>query len=171
VVSDTKLNDVKLFQVHTLTSMMASFIQECGGSTDSSSSGTKGDTAVVFCGDFNSAPDSCVYEYLTNGALTPERLKEVDTTGALQRMGGGDVLWHDLDLESAYVSAIGHEPSYTNFTENFVGCLDYVFVSVPRVRVSAVLLPPLADELQDETALPSTQQPSDHVPMCADLFL
>eukprot|EP00762_Andalucia_godoyi_P002167 ANDGO_02521.mRNA.1 Carbon catabolite repressor protein 4 homolog 1 len=164
VVSDTKLNDVKLFQVHALTQAISLFAAENGVSTD----GEKGDTAVVYCGDFNSSPDSAVYEYITTGTVAPEHIKDIDTTGSLNRIGD---LWHNLHLQSAYVSALGAEPEYTNYTQNFVGCLDYVFFSDHRARVSAVLVPPVVDEILEEVALPSSGQPSDHVPVMADIFL
>lgn len=178
VVSDSKLHDVKLFQVHSLTGAIPAFVVESGGSLGLpmdhhhphmhlSPAPKPADTAVVLCGDFNSPPDSAVYEYITAGMVSQEHLKEVDVTGALAAMGH---LWHGLELESAYPSALHAEPSFTNYTENFVGCLDYIFVS-QRARVAAALGPPCPEELAEEVALPSSQHPSDHIPVAADIFV
>lgn len=60
-------------------------------------------------------------------------------------------------------------PPYTNFTENFKDTLDYVFYSKHLVLERILKLPEL-EELLQEGFLPSTNHPSDHLPIYAEFY-
>lgn len=75
-----------------------------------------------------------------------------------------------------YNIAKPHEPVYTNFTEKFNGTLDYIFFDqnkrskkLNHVRMSCDYLLRLhsAQQCEEEGWLPSTKQPSDHIPIGA----
>ena len=76
---------------------------------------------VMLCGDFNSSPDSAVYELLASRQLSASH-PELNHPSAHQLSAllpnlldeGG--LRHSLALESAYGAVMGQEPPYTNFT-------------------------------------------------------
>ena len=79
-------------------------------------------------------------------------------------------LRHPLTLQSAcgYVE-------WTNYVGGFSGALDYIWadtasgaVEVGLRPVACMPMPPLA-AVTAETALPSLEFPSDHLPMVADL--
>jgi hypothetical protein len=107
--------------------------------------------AVVVCGDFNSQKASRVYQFLTKGKVHGSRFGEA----------------HGLALQSAY-SQLG-EPE-TNFTLNFVGCLDYIWYT-PELSATHVLAP--AGEslkiFENIKGLPNNHLPSDHVCLLAVL--
>ncbi|XP_046399751.1 2',5'-phosphodiesterase 12 [Ischnura elegans] len=136
---------------------------------------------VLFCGDFNSTPDTGAYRLLTTGRV------EVDdpTWDSIELLEGyadeaeriekemtepnskGITLSHSLSLNSAY-----QELPFTNFTSGFVGCLDYIFYSTDGdnpLRVEQVVPLPSEEEVTQNTALPSIVFPSDHLALVADL--
>lgn len=82
----------------------------------------------------------------------------------------------DVDtISRASMSAAG-EPSFTNLTAQFSGCLDYLWYSPDTLAVAAVLEPLDESTLRSEQrqgyfshhALPSPIRPSDHIMMLAD---
>ena len=80
---------------------------------------------------------------------------------------------HSLDLESVYGSMNGGvEPNFTNYTDGFVGVLDYIWFSHNLRTVSVAQIPPVhvLREMGDK-ALPNYQYPSDHVSLAATLEL
>lgn len=60
-------------------------------------------------------------------------------------------------------------PKYTNFTEGFKDCLDYIFYETNKFNVIQVVPLPSLEELTAHTAIPSVLVPSDHVALVADL--
>lgn len=149
----------------------------------------------VLCGDFNSLPDSEVYELLSKGSSSIERT-EIKMKGSLRHISAFPGMAkkldetsdyccpftsncvkvdespyrerihfeHDLRMRSAYSLAddTGKEPPFTNYTENFVGCLDYIWVSDQLDTDSVLQLINEQDALQ-YGSLPSKTYPSDHV--------
>lgn len=120
-------------------------------------------TAVLFCGDFNSMPDSAVLEFLLKGSYEccpswRRRRKnssesQVDTT-----------IRHNLTIDSA----CGF-PMYTNYTKEFKGCLDYIFYSTDLFSVDEIVPLPSEESLAQDVALPSEVFPSDHIPLICTL--
>ena len=122
---------------------------------------------LILCGDFNSLPDSSVYEFLSTGqvrAIHPD-LKR-DPLGITSKASD---FRHDLQLVSTHVSVTGSEPQFTNYTRDFVGTLDYIF-STPRLHPVSMFEIPNEETLRkhNDSPLPNLQYPSDHIALCAD---
>lgn len=60
-----------------------------------------------------------------------------------------------------------NHPSYTNFTDNFKDTIDYIFYSKYLI-VDKILKLPDYSELISEGFLPSSKNPSDHLPLFAE---
>jgi CCR4-NOT transcription complex subunit 6 len=190
IVSNTHIHwnpqmcDVKLMQVALMVERIEQFARELGFTP------TKPPPLVV-CGDFNMTPESGAFRLLSAGALPRAHadFAPPDSGDPLfdahfaakndgQRDGGNTCKFHygaytregvkhDLQLASAY-SFLGHP--FTNFTDTFSGCLDYVFLSKRSIRLRKVLAPLTEDDVR-LTCLPSPFWGSDHVPICAELEL
>mmetsp|Transcript_5062 Transcript_5062/g.11224 ORF Transcript_5062/g.11224 Transcript_5062/m.11224 type:complete len:602 (+) Transcript_5062:143-1948(+) len=149
--------DVKLWQTLNLLRELRNFV-------------VPRDLPLMICGDFNSEPDSAVYEFLMNGMIGSNHPELDDTVGVrilpdLQHIG------HDLELTSALSSALGMEPTFTNYTAKFKGTLDYICYSPSRLRVLSTLDMPTEEALRYSCGegLPAAAYPSDHLMICCDV--
>lgn len=143
--------------------------------------------SLIICGDFNSTPNSAVYQLIYK--KTCDRNHEdfnSDKYSLLTELQLG----HNLNLKSAYaISKLlsqklnpDHcqnlelfEPLFTNYTGNFIGCLDYIFYNDENLNIISTVN--VADEHQlmqeaqlyqlSNCALPSPIRPSDHLPLIA----
>ena len=70
-------------------------------------------------------------------------------------------------------TALGGEPYFTNYTEKFKGCLDYIWYTPSRLRVLAVYNVPdeRSFEAQGLLGLPGVNYPSDHLLLCCDFMV
>lgn len=153
---DPEFLDVKLWQTQMLVKELQKFV-------------VTRHLPIILCGDFNSMPDSSVYEFLSTGALRASHPDlNFDPTGIVPNASD---FRHDLQLQSCFVAATGKEPAYTNYTENFVGTIDYIFTTCDRLITTAVYDMPTEKELRKhhDSPLPNPQYSSDHLSMCADL--
>lgn len=154
ILADKEANEVKLWQVHLmLQHLESSPIKQL---------------PLLVCGDFNSTPDSAVYQYLCRpGYLSRDhpdvRKIKSDACGLFEHLENG----HCLRLSTAYGSCNGDEASFTNYTEEFKGALDYIFFTPESLAVLAVSQVDDESQLSQETALPSSTRPSDHVSLVA----
>jgi CCR4-NOT transcription complex subunit 6 len=150
--------DVKLWQMCTLLQELENFV-------------TQRDVALMLCGDFNSEPDSAVYDLTANGSMQSDHPEIESVNSSVRVLPDLNTLGHSLDIVSAMEVAIGEEPVFTNYTQKFKGCLDYMFYSPQRLRVMAISNIPEAQELeaQNGPGLPSAMYPSDHLLLCADV--
>lgn len=88
---------------------------------------------MIMCGDFNSTPDSAVYELLTTGRLSPSSIPvrheigfppamhcdfQDDPFGILPPL---NQMHHSLPLRSIYPAVVDSEATYTNYTQKFQG--------------------------------------------------
>lgn len=92
---------------------------------------------VIVCGDFNSTPESAVYELLTTGRLSPSSIPvghrkiiffisiflfllffQDDPYGILPPV---NQMHHSLPLRSIYPAVVNSEATYTNYTQKFQG--------------------------------------------------
>ncbi|KAH7925627.1 hypothetical protein BV22DRAFT_1010832 [Leucogyrophana mollusca] len=113
---------------------------------------------LVICGDFNSVPDSGVYEFLSNGSAPPDH---PDFMSHLYGKYTTDGLRHRLGLKSAYAPA-GELP-VTNYTPSFQGVIDYIWYSTANLAVNAVLGEVDKSYLEKVVGFPNAHFPSDHV--------
>ena len=119
--------------------------------------------------DFNSLPDSAVYELLFKGKVRDnhEHLT-YDSHGILPEVSQ---LTHSVPLASAYATIMSNkEPEFTNYTGHFKGTLDYVGFSRDRLRCVGTLVMPTAKDLRKfyDACCPNPQHPSDHLPQVFD---
>jgi len=117
--------------------------------------------SCIFCGDFNSTPEWGVYRLITTQHIAEDC---IDWASNKDEEVKGVSLSHSLPLASAYGT-----PEYTNFTEGFAGCLDYIFYQHDQLDIAQVVPLPSTEELQQHVALPSVVFPSDHIALVADM--
>lgn len=111
--------------------------------------------SIIFCGDFNSVPESDVFQYLTKGTVTNSQISAQDKEVTLS---------HPVKFKSAC-----GVPKFTNYTSDFKGCLDYVFVEDEGLHVTYSVPFPEEAVLAENVALPSQVFPSDHLALIACL--
>ncbi|XP_054716022.1 2',5'-phosphodiesterase 12-like [Uloborus diversus] len=117
--------------------------------------------SVVLMGDFNSCPEFGVYELMTKGSLSEEC---ADWKSNPEEVVTGPELSHTLLLASACGT-----PTYTNYTEGFVGCLDYIFYDKTCLSLCEVVPFPTHAQVTEHKALPSIVFPSDHLALVCTL--
>lgn len=150
ILADTCCTDVKLWQAGMLLRTLEQMPIK--------------NMPLLLCGDFNSTPDSAVYELLRQGSVRSdhEDLK-TDPCGLLKRT----TFSHSMNMATAYETCNGREAQYTNYTEDFKGALDYIWFSSDNLAVLAISQVDEESQLSQETALPSSTRPSDHVSLVA----
>mmetsp|Transcript_7748 Transcript_7748/g.17196 ORF Transcript_7748/g.17196 Transcript_7748/m.17196 type:complete len:624 (+) Transcript_7748:75-1946(+) len=151
ILADPGFTDVKLWQAHLLLRSLQD--------------GPYKNAPMLVCGDFNSTPDSAVYEYLRQGAVRENHEDmQNDPCGILKTLS----LAHGMRMSTAYETCNqGQEAPYTNYTEDFKGTLDYIWFSSDNLAVLAISQVDDESQLLQETALPSSTRPSDHVSLVA----
>ena len=127
---------------------------------------------LMICGDFNSTPDTAVYDLLARQTVHPGH-PDVNVElgeGVPNVLPDAMNITHSFQLGSAYQTVLGDEPKQTNYTSNFKGVLDYMWYSVQNLRPLSVA--PIPDETvltRHGEALPSTEFSSDHLMLISDL--
>ncbi|CBZ52933.1 Carbon catabolite repressor protein, related [Neospora caninum Liverpool] len=183
IVANPESNDVKIWQAQTLVGMIEKYLLAFRPPTYLDSPCLT--PAVVLCGDFNSTPDSAVYQLLVTGRCDRQHTDLAsDRHGLLAELNLG----HNIPLKSGYAVSKAlkdgldphdfyalrqSEPEFTNYTGNYTGCLDYLFFTDTMLRVREILEPVDSKQLFREArqlqllhqALPSPLRPSDHIPL------
>lgn len=148
ILADPGSADVKFFQAH----LMLNTIERMPS------------MPLLICGDFNSTPESAVYEYLRQGTVRSDHEDlRTDPCDLVKNLNIG----HSLNMATAYETCNGQEAQYTNYTEDFKGTLDYIWFTSERLTVLAISQVDEESQLTQETALPSSTRPSDHVSLVA----
>lgn len=113
---------------------------------------------TIVCGDFNSVPDSGVYDYLSSGAIAGNHDDFQDKVyGRYTAEGMG----HPLSLKSAY-SSVGELP-FTNYTPTFEGVIDYVWYNQNALAVTGLLGEVDKGYVSKVVGFPNAHFPSDHI--------
>lgn len=163
---DPEFSDVKLMQVQMLMEQLEAWIDEY-----SNPNGTLEEVLpsqripMILGGDFNSKPDSGVYQFLVDGFLPGDHPEFLGYTYGDYTDSG---LKHALNVTSAN-STLASEPPFTNYTVDFNGVLDYIWYAHHNLSVERVLNG--VDERIVHSyngALPNPHMPSDHIPLVAD---
>lgn len=151
ILCDPGSADVKLWQAYLLLSTLKTMPWK--------------NMPLLICGDFNSTPESAVYEYMRRGSVrTDHEDLGSDRCSLFKHLA----LEHNVGLATAYQTCNnGQEALYTNYTEDFKGTLDYIWFSENTLAVLAVSQVDEESQLTQETALPSSTRPSDHVSLVA----
>ena len=153
--------DVKLWQTWQLLQELESFIMSRGSSLP-----------LVVCGDFNSTPDTAVYDLLSRQTVHPGHpdMNVAVSDDVPNVLPDAMNITHSFQLGSAYQTIIGDEPWVTNYTVNFKGTLDYIWYSAQNLRpLSAAPIPDEAVLTRRGEALPSTEYSSDHIMLISDM--
>lgn len=129
-------------------------------------------TPVVLMGDFNLMPGTSSYQVMENGGSAEGIQKEAAKQEVCMlddRLPASDC----SRLQSAYKAFYGQEPLFTNYTlpakgqEPFAATLDYIWFSPERLRVVACEKLPQKEDVKGP--FPSEDEPSDHLPLHANL--
>lgn len=152
---DPKFNDVKTFQVGVLLDHMESLLKEENPKRDTKKS------PLLICGDFNSYPDSAVYELFSTGSVKDH----IEDSGRDFGYMSQKQFNHHLALNSCY-SCIGELP-FTNFTPSFTDVIDYIWYSTHALRVRGLLGKVDEDYVNKFVGFPNDKFPSDHIPLIA----
>ena len=158
--------EIKLWQTLTLLREIEHFVLQQ-------------ELALIICGDFNSEPTSAVYQYLSEGGVDRDHPElaaaanaNADTHTHPNVLPDAENIFHNIELSSCMMTAMGHEPSFTNYTKAFKGTLDYIWYTPGRLKVLAVTcMPEESMVVEHGEALPNVVYPSDHLMLCADLSL
>jgi len=162
--SNKDFPDVKLWQTWQLLQELETFVVSRGSNLP-----------LMICGDFNSTPDTAVYDLLSRQAVHPGH-PDVnmnvgeDGSSATNILPDPMSITHSFQLGSVYNTVMGEEPRATNYTVNFKGVLDYLWYSAQNLRpLSAAPIPDEEELTKHGEALPSTQYSSDHVMLISDM--
>jgi len=159
--SNKEFPDVKLWQAWQLLQELENFSMSRGTSLP-----------LMICGDFNSSPDSAVYDLLTRQNVHPGHpdVNVVSGDDCPNVLPDAINITHSFQLGSTYQSVLGEEPQQTNYTMNFKGVLDYICYSVQTLRpLSASPVPDESILTKHGDALPSTEFSSDHIMLISDM--
>ncbi|KAL6785003.1 hypothetical protein ACKKBG_A02030 [Auxenochlorella protothecoides x Auxenochlorella symbiontica] len=171
--------DLKVLQAHAACAAVRAFASAQGGPQPLLLAGDFNSLAEKRVSDeFDEVPEGCikvsgVYELLSQGRVALSNSDHPASRNSPAELGRlRDVEWTStgLSLESAAVRAWGREPSFTNHTPSFTGCLDYVWLSRGDWQVVGAMAMPGGSEGGEPNQatpgygpLPSATEPSDHV--------
>ena len=159
--SNKDFPDVKLWQSWQLLQELESFILSRGQNLP-----------LIICGDFNSTPDTAVYDLMTRQQVHPGHPDVNVATGddVPNVLPDAMNITHSFQLGSAYQTVMGDEPWVTNYTAHFKGTLDYIWYSAQNLRpISVAPIPDEAQLTKNGEALPSTEFSSDHIMLISDM--
>ncbi|CAB1319259.1 unnamed protein product, partial [Coregonus sp. 'balchen'] len=177
---DPEFCDVKLIQTMMFLSELKSIAERALSSMGTGSlTSDPASIPIVLCADLNSLPDSGVVEYLSNGGVAENhkdfrelRYNEALTNFSCQgkNSSSSGSITHSFQLKSAYQGSL---MSYTNYTYDFKGVIDYIFFSKTHMSVAGLLGPLETRWLTDNniTGCPHPHIPSDHFSLLALLEL
>lgn len=119
---------------------------------------------TIICGDFNSLPNSGVYEFLSGGTIP---LDHEDFGSYKYGRYTTEGLSHSITVKSAYSHI--DELEFTNFTPNFKGVIDYVWYAANSFTITGLLACVDADYMKKCVGFPNWHHPSDHIPIVVSL--
>jgi len=156
--SNKDFPDVKLWQTWQLLQELETFV-------------LSRNLPLMICGDFNSTPDTAVYDLLSRSTVHPGH-PDVNMNEEVSVLPDVRSLVHSFQLGSVYNTVMREEPEHTNFTVGFKGVLDYMWFSAQHLRpLSAAPIPNESVLTKHGEALPSTQFSSDHIMLISDMQL
>ncbi|KAL0581926.1 Glucose-repressible alcohol dehydrogenase transcriptional effector [Marasmius crinis-equi] len=175
---DPEFCDVKLVQAGLLGEEIEKVAQRVREEQATS------EVPVVLCGDFNSMPNSGVYEFLSTGSVSRQHPDFKRRHYGLFTKTG---LNHGLELRSAYAHNGGSPPDeggpgtslkivdtellpWTNYTAHFRGVLDYIWYSKEFLHANTYLGGIDQEYLEAEKVIgfPDAHFPSDHIPIMTE---
>lgn len=117
------------------------------------------DISAILCGDFNSHSKTSLHVYLNDGDIScyDETCLKISPSGQC-----------NFQNNIQFKNACGF-PKYTNYTEDFKGCLDYIYIQADKFDVEQVIPLPPNEELEKYIGIPNQVYPSDHLALVVDL--
>ncbi len=88
---------------------------------------------MLICGDWNSMPDSTIYDFFEHGQVSHDHEDFMDHEYGKYTAHG---IHHYLHLRSAYPPEGKGEIEFTNFTPGFVGSIDHIWYSHNTLSVT-----------------------------------
>lgn len=163
---DPMFKDVKLLQILLLLEQLVNIRQTHPG------------LDMVITGDFNSLPDSGVYEILSKGILPPQH---IDFCKYVYEPFYSEGSQHSLSFKDAYASddaslTYSSARAFTNYTPRFEGVIDYIWYSSPvpgQSQYGGLVLSGIHELISRDYlkrlmgALPNAHFPSDHISLMA----
>jgi CCR4-NOT transcription complex subunit 6 len=146
---DTSDADVKLVQVGILMEEIKSFATK-------NNSSVADKIPTIVCGDYNSSPDSGVYEFFSKGIINQDHDDFGNYSYGKYTAEG---LSHPLQLKSSY-NSIG-ELTFTNYTPGFKGVLDYIWYTTNTLDIISLLGSIDSDYLKKMVGFPNAHFPSE----------
>ncbi|EDV26310.1 uncharacterized protein TRIADDRAFT_21945 [Trichoplax adhaerens] len=121
------------------------------------------DLPVILCGDFNSAPSSDTYQFLTNGYCKSQSTAD---ESYLLKDAASFEFSHNLTFD-----ALSQTLHCTHHTTNFSGTIDYIFGKRGYFNVKNAI--PLLEvtNINANHGLPTTEFPSDHLAVICDISM
>jgi len=160
---DPAFSDVKLVQVAMLMEELEDLTNKWSKREKSASEGAK--IPLVICGDFNSIPDSGVYEYMSRAIIDCSHPEfQSHRYGKFTEVG----MTHLFGLRSAYAQGPGGKEilPFTNYTPGFQGVIDYIWYGTSTLSVEAVMDGPEAAYIENVVGFPDPHFPSEYSPKC-----
>jgi CCR4-NOT transcription complex subunit 6 len=130
---------------------------------------------VIITGDFNSLPDSAVYQFLSQGFVDPNHLelfyssKDKEDTKKNKLKGSHRQPYFLQSVYGQYFK--GSEPPFTNYQEKFQGTLDYIFYEKQNLLPTSLLELPSVESVSVESYLPNSITSSDHISLQCNFIL
>ncbi|KAL1303184.1 hypothetical protein AAFC00_006609 [Neodothiora populina] len=121
---------------------------------------------MIICGDFNSTPDSGVYDLLTHGSLSS---LHDDLVGRKYGNFTKEGVAHPFSLKSSYAHI--NELEFTNYTTSFAGVLDYIWYSTNTLSVVGLLGDIDKQYLSRVPGFPHIYHPSDHISLMTEFVV
>lgn len=146
---DPAYSDVKLVQSYFLLTKIQTFLRD--------NTRLQLDTPLFITGDFNSLPDSGMYELYSKGKVSGSH-RDMKSYPLSQN------LVQPLILQSAY--AVLNEP-FSNYPAHFHGTLDYIWFTPKSLKMVTILESPTKSQLEEYVAIPSPLWSSDHLALVA----
>ena len=119
---------------------------------------------VILTGDFNSEPNSSTIKYMLGQELELNAGSDIDN----EILTMVDKV--PIELKSAYCNYTdqGH-PEFTNYTQDFKGCLDYILFT-DELEVKELGKVPGYNDFYGIVGIPNHEYPSDHLPVVANFY-
>lgn len=160
---DHRFRDVKVLQtammmdeIHNLANGFAKNPAKCVPKDKAPKYNSGVDIPLIICGDFNSLPNSGVYEFLSQGSIAENH---ADFMGYDYGNYIKDGRTHEFPLKSAY-SRIGELP-FTNHTPGFKGVIDYIWNTANSLEVIGLLKDVEKTYIEGVVGFPNAHFPSE----------
>lgn len=113
------------------------------------------------------------YEFMSMGRVRGDHPDLQNDPENIIKSIGVQNINHKIKLASVYKEVMGSEPKFTNYTDHYTGCLDYIWVSSSLIIPIKVSVLPSEKEIEScgDMRLPNPKYPSDHLALDCALLI